>query len=188
MKTNPFTHHSQNSVISFARGRLLPSGIFAALLLLALTAFSVRASDPNGIYAYVDKVVLLPNDTAPESIQIFGGFALAKGKGDEYTSAEAGYVFYKLDPAKTELCRTEWADLKKLAGTGQMVSFGGRYKTLGTVRKADSKAENPDTYPLGWGINKVKASEYKPIKELQALKATSPTDNKKKSVSKSSKL
>src|SRR5438876_1278444 len=88
---------------------------FSKLQLLSLTAallsagaLSSLASDPVGIYAYVDKVVLEPNDTTPERIQVWGGFALAEGGGYEYGKAQPGYMYFKLKPGKEEVCRNEW--------------------------------------------------------------------------------
>jgi hypothetical protein len=152
--------------------------------LVAGAAASAYASDPHGIYAFVDKVVLEPNDKTPERIQIVGGFALAEGRGDNYADAQRGYMYFKLRSGEEEICRKEWADLKSVAGTGQIVSFGSRYELRGTVRKPDAKPENADTYPKGWGMTKVKMREYKPLDQLQALqgkKADSKTAPAKKS-------
>jgi hypothetical protein len=44
---------------------------------LALLGGVARASDPVGVYALVEKVVLEPNEKAPERIQIWGAFSLA---------------------------------------------------------------------------------------------------------------
>jgi hypothetical protein len=66
------------------------SEILRTAALLAGTAFAARASDPTGIYAFVDRVVFEPSDTAPERIQVWGGFALAKTENrDDYNNANA---------------------------------------------------------------------------------------------------
>src|SRR5262245_32232762 len=50
--------------------------VLVVLLALPILAFETGAySDPTGIYARVDKVVLEPNATTPERIQIWGAFA-----------------------------------------------------------------------------------------------------------------
>ena len=122
-------------------------------------AAATRASDPTGVYARVDKVVLEPSDAKPERIQIWGAFALAKGRGgDDYQPPAAGYLYYSLDDKKPDLCRKAWEDLKKAAGTGQCVAFGSRYRPLGTVRKADQKPKDPEPFPLAMGVIKVDAS------------------------------
>jgi len=154
----------------FARRHFAPVLILAAIL-LAMTALPALASDPVGIYAYVDRVVLEPNDTAPERIQVWGGFALAHGRGDQYTAAQRGYMYFKVKPAKETLCQNEWADLKSVAGTGKLVGFGQRYASNGVVRLPAAKVENPDAYPIGFGMQKISTKDYKPINELNALLA-----------------
>jgi len=168
-------------------GQPLPRlGNFVNLLccaaLVTVAASSARGSDPIGIYAFVDRVVFEPNDAAPERIQVWGGFALAvpRNKSNyEYRDAERGYMYFKLRAGDEETCKKEWADLKAVAGTGQIVSFGSRYDTTPvSVRKADAKAENPDIYPKSWGMNKVRARDYGPINQLtklQGKKSDAPT-------------
>lgn len=140
-----------------------------ALALLAGAAFQAGASDPAGIYAFVDKVVFEPSDNAPERVQVWGGFALAKGRGEEYEPAQRGYMYFKLAPGQEEVGRKEWADLKSVAGTGQIIAFGFRHYAKGTVRKPDAKPEDPDAHPKGLGLTKVKVRDYKPLNELVAL-------------------
>src|SRR5262245_16204931 len=99
----------------------------ASLLLCAVSAW---ASDFIGVYSIVDKVVLEPNESAPERIQIWGVFKLADGKpGDGLLPAQSGYLYYSLPSdarARTAALR-EWAELKKIAKTGEVVGFGSRY-------------------------------------------------------------
>ena len=79
-------------------------------------------------------------------------------------------MYFKLRAGDEETCKKEWADLKAVAGTGQIVSFGSRHDTTPvSVRKADAKAENPDTYPKSWGMTKVRARDYGPINQLNKL-------------------
>lgn len=151
--------------------KLKPLCVAAALL--GGSALACLASDPAGIYAYVDKVVLEPSEGAAERIQVWGGFALAAGNGYKYAPAQPGYMYFKLKPGKEEACRNEWNDLKSVAGTGQIVSFASRYADKGTVRSTDAKPENPDAYPTGWGMTKTKASDWAPVKDLLALRERS---------------
>lgn len=136
---------------------------FGLLLLLGSTAF---ASDPIGIYAVVDKVSFEPSDTAPERIQIFGRFALAEGRR-EYAPVKKGYLYCKIGE-NPEAVRKEWNDLKSVAGSGQIVAFGSRSKALPKVREAGAKLADPDPYPIGFGMQKVKATDYKPLNDLKA--------------------
>jgi hypothetical protein len=127
-----------------------------ACLVLAFGAATVQASDPVGIYAIVEKVVLEPGEAAPQRVQIWGAFALADQtrRGDHYLPAARGYLYYTLKPGDEAACRAEWSDLEALAGTGQAVGFGSRYLPKARVRKADEKAENPDTYETEIGLQR----------------------------------
>ena len=137
-----------------------------------LAAASVRASDPIGVFAKIDKVVMEPNDTSPERIQLWGSFCLANPKDrDSYLPPEKGYLFFKLPTEKAEVARTEWHDLKASAGSGEVIGFGSRHSTTkATVRAAKDKPENPDVYSVGFGLvkSKQRGASYPPIKALQA--------------------
>ena len=122
----------------------------------ALTAFSVMASDPVGVYAVVERVVLEPSDNSPQRIQVWGAFALADGQsGDGYLPAQRGYLYFTLRPGKEEICKKEWADLKAIAGTGQGIGFGARFQPKGRIRNATEKPEAPESYPIGIGIQRM---------------------------------
>jgi len=148
--------------------------LWTVLALLGGSAVSSLASDPVGIYAFVDKVVLEPSEGSPERIQVWGGFALAEGGGDQYSPAQRGYMYFKLKPGKETICQNEWNDLKSVAGTGKIVTFGTRYGEKGTVRKPNAKPENPDVYPTGWGMTKNSRADYGPVKDLLALREAKP--------------
>ena len=147
-------------------------------LLLALFGVGVGralASDPVGIYALVDKIVFEPNETNPERVQVWGAFAVAEGYGYTYKNAERGYLYYKVNSEKPTACRTEWTDLKAVAGTGQIVAFGSRYGEKGKLRKKETKPENPDVYPVAMGLTKVKErDDYEPLKQLAKLRDAKP--------------
>ncbi len=149
-----------------------PYRAFLIVLVLAFGAvFPSLGSDLVGVYAYVDKVVLEPNDTSRERIQIWGGFALAEGSGSTYAPAQRGYMYFKLPPGKEKAALKEWNDLKSLAGKDQFVGFGSRYGEKRTMRSADAKPQNPDVYGLDIGLTKVKPREdYEPLKDLMSLR------------------
>jgi hypothetical protein len=151
--------------------------LLAAVALLALGG-AARASDPVGIYALVEKVVLEPEGGKPERAQVWGIFRLAKAqRGDEYREPVYGYLYYKLAPGKEGDTRREWADLKEVAGNGQAVAFAGRYQELGKVRKASEKAEKPDPYPIGQEMHKLQGNQGM-AKELRSLPMpTEPADD-----------
>lgn len=182
MKTNFSFHPFARPAISGtgAGARLLArvnslKFVMLLLALLCLGAAQTRASDPIGIYALVDKVVFEPNETNPERIQIQGAFAIAEGYGYTYKKAERGYLYFRVNPDKPAACRNEWADLKSVAGTGQIVAFGSRYGEKGTLRKPDAKPANPDLYPVAMGLTKVKEEkDYEPVRQLVRLRHDRP--------------
>jgi hypothetical protein len=145
--------------------------LLGAAALAVLVAPIARASDPTGIYAFVDRVVLEPNDTAPERIQVWGGFALAMRENrDGYHDPKRGYMYFKQRPGDEAVCRKEWADLKSVAGTRQIVAFGSRFdEPMPKVRNADATADSPDPHPKSIGINKVRMGDFPPLKQLKKL-------------------
>jgi hypothetical protein len=152
--------------------------LFCAAAFVTLAAPVTHASDPTGIYAFVDRVVLEPNDGAPERIQIWGGFTLAKRENrNDYHDAERGYLYFKLRPGDEEVCKKEWADLKSVAGTKQIVAFGSRFdQPAPKVRKPDAKTENPDVHPSSVGVTKVRKRDYSPITQLEKLQEKAARD------------
>ena len=150
------------------------SACMLALATALLVGGAARASDPIGGYLIVDKVVLEPADN-PTTIQICGRFDQAKGQhGFDYSDPVRGYLYYKVPSGKEDVCRKEWSDLKKVAGTGQAIGFGSRYdpKTLSKVHKANEKPEAPDAYPVANGLSKLELDDdYEPILSLRSLPA-----------------
>jgi hypothetical protein len=126
----------------------------------ALGVARTEASDPVGIYAIVERVVFEPNDRTPERIQIWGAFALSDAQhGDGYRAPQRGYLYYSLpssrEKGQRDAALKEWADLKKIAGTGDAIAFGGRYVVSGRVRKSAEQIQAPDVYPIHMGIIQV---------------------------------
>lgn len=145
-----------------------------AVALTLLAASAVLASDPIGGYLIVDKVALYPPDN-PTTIQIWGSFCLAIERGGKsYSQPQRGYLYYRAPAGKEAVCRKEWNDLGRAAGTGQVIGFASSYdlKALGTVHTATTKPETPDLYPLGSGLVKVEAdTERTPVRNLVTLPA-----------------
>ena len=172
--------------------RVLARGNSLKLVTVLLALFGVGAgralaSDPVGIYALVDKVVFEPNETNPERLQVWGAFAIAEGYGYTYKNAERGYLYYKANSDKPTACRNEWSDLKTVAGSGQIVAFGSRYGEKGTLRKKETKPENPDLYPVAMGLTKVKEkNDYEPLKQLAKLRDATPRNPNPKAPKKDS--
>ena len=129
----------------------------------AALAVPVPMSDPVGIYAMIDKVVLVPNATNPTAIQIWGTFAISDQQpgGDHYLPAVKGYLYYTIDPSKERATRAEWADLQGMAGKKAVVGFAAKYQrpTPGRVRCATEAPSEPDAYVLHFGVVKMPAEQ-----------------------------
>jgi len=152
-------------------GRRTIVALIVCLLPGVLIPGTGASSDWTGVYARIDKVVFEPSESAPERIQIWGAFAIAsKQDRNSYDRAERGYLYYSLKPGKEAVCRKEWADLKAVAGTDEIVSFGSRSEPT-RLRKAADKPGDPDVYPVASGITKMSGrnSDYGPIRELKSL-------------------
>jgi hypothetical protein len=152
---------------------------------LAAAAFLLvpRASDPVGVYAVVDRVVMAPDAANPTSIQLWGTFALTTGehgaRGDTYQPAQRGYLYYSVNNRNTRATIAEWSDLRAAAGTGQVIGFGSRFAPPGHVRRGGEPASGPDEYPLGFGLvrlisNPLGASIQRDLLNVPA--PVSPTD------------
>jgi hypothetical protein len=150
--------------------RRITVATLVAFFAVSLFTLETSASDWIAIYARIDKVIFEPN--APERIQIWGAFSLASTKDrSNYESPQRGYLYYSLTPGKEDACRKEWADLKAIAGTGQIIGFGSRSSPFGRVRKATDKVADADVYPVAFGLTKMsdRGSDYPPIRELKSL-------------------
>ena len=121
--------------------------MFLALGGALLIAAGARGSDPVGIYALINKVVLEPKEGTPERIKIWGVFVLASQAGAHHTSPMRGYMDFKTVGGKEDVCRREWADLKNIAGTDTVVAFGSSRAATGAVRKP--QPETKSAAPLG---------------------------------------
>ncbi|HEY2124708.1 MAG TPA: hypothetical protein VGG94_04505 [Chthoniobacterales bacterium] len=106
----------------------------------------------------MDKVTLEPNSEKPESIRISGVFITAEdtpGNSNTYSAPQPGYLYFALPKGKEELVLREWADLKTVAGTRQVVGLGSSWATTVRVRKLNEAAKSPGDYPMGNGVVKI---------------------------------
>jgi hypothetical protein len=156
---------------------------FRSLLVLAacltVCSIQVRASGPISVYAIVEKVVLEPNDQAPERVQLWGVFSVVTPGdsgtyGQVYSKPERGYLYFKASEDGLARDVAAWADLKKVAGTGQAIGFGGRARSrfsdelAGRVRRATEKPKSPDTYPSGNPVVLLGAAQTSIVAQLKA--------------------
>jgi hypothetical protein len=134
-------------------------------------AVTLHASDFVGVYAVVEKVVLEPNASAPDRVQVWGAFALSDGKrGSGYEAAQRGYLYYSCPAGQQAICQREWADLQRVAGKDIGVGFGGRYVANGRIRKLDEKPASPDPYPIERGVVQLSAG-HESLPVIDRIKA-----------------
>jgi hypothetical protein len=126
-----------------------------ALLANALCLGVVNASGPIAVYALVDKVAFEPSADKPERIRISGVFITAGERSDVYSAPQRGYLYFALPGQNDQLALREWADLKSVAGTRQVVGLGSSWASKVRVRKPDEEAKSPDDHPAGNGLVKV---------------------------------
>jgi hypothetical protein len=115
--------------------------VIAASLLALLAAVNVRASGPVGVYAIVERVIFEPDEQSPERLQIWGTFSfveLNRSANAYSTSSRYGYLYFTLPSSNAAAAKTEWTDLKSIAGTGQAVAFG-RWGVVGALQGMESR-------------------------------------------------
>jgi hypothetical protein len=132
--------------------------IAIAAMVAALGVAQTGPTDPVGIYAVLDRVVVEPSDAAPQRIQVWGAFAIADPKGG-YTPVATGYLYYSCPAGREKACRAEWEDLKWIAGTGKAIGYAQRGAPLGRLRTEADQVAAPDPYPLSGGLVKVESKD-----------------------------
>jgi hypothetical protein len=126
-----------------------------------------HASGPIAVYALVDRVEFEPSSGKPERIRISGVFIEAEdnNSGDShrhstvYSAPQRGYLYYELPKGNEELARREWADLKSVAGTRQVVGFGVGLGPKVHVKPPNEEAQLPVDYPMGNGVVKINSDQ-----------------------------
>ena len=117
---------------------------------LLFAAADLIASGPVGIYAIIEKVIFEPSEEAPERIQIWGAFAVVDGgltRPGATSKPLRGYLYFKLpDGSAQAAAKTEWTDLKTVAGTGQAIGFGN-WGFVGGVQDFGSRPTSSSGIP-----------------------------------------
>jgi hypothetical protein len=140
---------------------------------LAVAGVALKASDPVGVYARIDRVVLEPNAQEPMDVQLWGAFSVAIPRtatgqqprpddafgtvayGNVYGPVQNGYLYYTCPRTQERTCQAEWRDLLSVAGKSEIVGFGARWTPAGRVRAASEKPASPDLYTLNVGVVKI---------------------------------
>ena len=141
-----------------------------------LTVSTTKASDPVGIYCIVTNVVMAPDEKAPATAQVWGACATATGGLMEdgkfvpgwYATPMKGYMYYSAPKGQEAIALREWSDLKKVAGTGDVVGFGSRGQNVGRIRMATEQPRDPDVYPIHNGVTKLN-TQYANLDSYQGL-------------------
>jgi hypothetical protein len=126
-----------------------------AVLAMAACLGIVNASGPIAVYALVDKAAFEPNADQPERVRLSGVFIVAEERTDVYSAPQRGYLYFALPKSNAEIARREWADLKSIAGSRQVVGLGSSWFAKVRVRKPDEEAKSADDYPMGNGLVRV---------------------------------
>lgn len=155
--------------------------IACAVAALALVP-PVPPSDPTGVFALLDKVVLRPNAEQPTSVELQGAFAVAEGgRGNYYRAPRTGVLRFSLGEDGPESVR-QWRDLLQQAGTGKVVTFASRHQMnrdgAGSVRvlAADEPPGTPPPYTTAWGVHLIDQVGYGPVRELLLLPRCLPVE------------
>jgi len=173
---------------------------FAAVISMTAT---LTASGHLAIYAVIEKVIFEPNEQIAERIQLWGAFSFVYGglrNGRSSSPPERGYLYLSVPPKSTpadrDAIKKEWADLKAVASTGEVVALGD-WGTVGNrvlvqnhgVERPPARGESspylvelrvlrespvraaPVPYSINTGIVKVarSGSNSALLEELQAL-------------------
>jgi hypothetical protein len=142
--------------------------ILVVLSLVAASAVAgLDASDRIGVYGVLDKVVFEPPSGAPDRVQLWGAFAVAKrGDANDYDPVQRGYLYFALGDSR-DLARREWNDLKRLADGKNIVAFSSRFGQSVRLRSGQEKPQAPDAYVVGLGVQTMRPdSSYAPVHEL----------------------
>lgn len=137
-------------------------------------------SDPVGVFAVLDKVVLKPNAEQPTECELHGAFAVAEGRnGEYYRSPQRGVLRFK-PGAKPDEAARQWRELQQKAGSGEVIAFSSRWEQFAEdtapllVVGADDPAPPAATYGSAMGLQKVSRDGYGPIKALALLPRCEP--------------
>jgi hypothetical protein len=147
-----------------------------AVIVAAAPLAPVRASDPIGVYAVIERVATT-TIAGRDAAQVWGVFAVAvrPPAGDykpeqAYASPHKGYLLFQCAPNQERACKAEWNDLRSVAGSGDVVGFGARWNHVPRVRDAGDAPSAPDTYATNVGVVKIGRYDAYPTL-VSALKA-----------------
>ena len=153
--------------------------VVAILLALAAPAPAPQPTDPppsepSGVYAILDKVVMKPNAEQPTEVELHGAFAVAEGsRGSYYRAARRGVLRFSAGK-KPEDAVALWRELMKHAGSGVCVAFSTRWEQFVPqnplrVAAPNEPAGPPVPYGCGMGVTVMQNAHYGSVRELELL-------------------
>ena len=153
-----------------------------ACLLAAAAIVPLQPSEPVGVFALLDKVVLLPDAERPASVELHGAFAVAEGgRGQYYRAPCTGVLRFAAGSDAAESAK-QWRDLAAQAGKGVVVGFGFRHEMnrdgAAPVRVVAGD-EPPGTLPpftTAMGVHVMESAQWGPIRELLLLPRCLPVE------------
>lgn len=128
--------------------------LLALVLIISSCASVARASGPVAVYGLIDQVVIEPNSQNPQRIRIYGVFVTAEQPSYTYGAPRRGMLYLSLGKSP-EQAKKEWADLQSVAGTRQIVGFGGAWAGAPQIRDPKDNSPYADEYILNTGVVKV---------------------------------
>jgi hypothetical protein len=112
---------------------------------------------------------------SPNTVRVSGVFVLpVPMSSGSYKPPQRGYLYFRVPPGAEQaaLTRKDWAQIKSVAGTGQVVGFafywvpnpsdpyGNPHHSLNEVSvRTGGDAESPDVYPLSHPNGVVRAGD-----------------------------
>jgi MYXO-CTERM domain-containing protein len=131
--------------------------VIGVWVLGSLPPTAAQASSPAGVWIVPDRVVLLPDENQPRTLQISGLLTLHSGTGPVsdwgypgFEQPQHGTLFYTCAAGQEAMCKMQWRELA--AALGSCVGFGSLTEGAGQLRAAVGQSDVPDVYPIGMGV------------------------------------
>jgi hypothetical protein len=154
-----------NNALSFA--------VVATVLAVAAPVPAPLPSEPIGVFAILDKVVMKPAEQ-PNEVELHGAFAVAEGsRGNYYRAPRRGVLRFSAGK-KPEEAVAQWRELAKHAGTGVCVALSSRWEQHVPqnplrVAAAGEPTGPPVPYGPAMGVTVMQNVHYGAVRELELL-------------------
>jgi hypothetical protein len=140
--------------------------LVVVMVLLSLISTAVIAKQCSiGIYGVIDQVTFDPQGPLPNMVRISGVFVVPVPMSSGlYQAPQPGYLYFRIPPGREREARKDWNELRKFAGTGQVVGFTSYWvpkpnHSLEVRVHTDGDTASPVAYPLAHPKGIVKAGD-----------------------------